>query len=190
MKRLTPIALSILLAASVVSCNRDDRADTNERATGGGAVGTTGASVDRDFVMDMAEGNRAEIELAKMAEERATNAQVKDFARMLVRDHTKALADLREAAAAANVQLSTSSEENRDQKNLQEDLAKLTGHEFDRKYIDEMIGKHEKTANAIEKKVDSESPQIRQWATETLPVVRKHLDQAKQLKETLDKAHT
>jgi putative membrane protein len=109
---------------------------------------------------------------------------------MLARDHTKALADLREAAVSANVQLSTTNDENRDQKNLQEDLAKLTGHEFDQKYIDEMITKHEKTANAIEKKVDSESPQIRQWATDTLPVVRKHLDQAKQLKQTLDKAHT
>ena len=51
---------------------------------------------------------------------------------MLVRDHTKALADLREAAAAANVQLSTANEENRDQRNLQEDLAKLTGPDFDR----------------------------------------------------------
>ena len=85
MKPLTPIALSILLAASVVSCNRDNRAETNERAGGSGAVGTTGASVDRDFVVDMAEGNRAEIELSKMAAERATNPQVKDFARMMVR---------------------------------------------------------------------------------------------------------
>src|SRR5262245_66244609 len=106
MKRLTPIALSILLAASVVSCNRDNRADTNERAAGGGAaVGTTGTSVDRDFVMDMAEGNRAEIELAKMAEERATNEKVKDFARMLVRDHNKAIAKLRKSATLTHIEI-------------------------------------------------------------------------------------
>ena len=190
MKPLTRIALSILLAASVVSCSRDNRAETNERAGGSGAVGTTGASVDRDFVVDMADGNRAEIELSKMAEERATNPQVKDFARMLVRDHTKALADLREAAAAANVQLSTANEENRDQRNLQEDLAKLSGHDFDRSYVGAMVDKHQNAVNEIEKKVDSDSPQIRQWATQTLPVVRKHLDHAKELKETLDKAKT
>ena len=190
MKRLTPIALSILLAASVASCSRDNRANTNDRPAGGGAVGTSGASADRDFVMDMTQGNRGEIELSKMAEERATDPQVKDFARMLVTDHTKALADLREAAAAANAQLSTANEENRDLRNLQEDLAKLTGHEFDRKYVDAMVDKHEAAVKAIEKKVDSESPQIRQWATQTLPVVQKHLEHAKQLKETLEKAHT
>ena len=139
MKPLTPIALSILLAASVVSCNRDNRAETNERAGASGAVGTSGATVDRDFVVDMAEGNRAEIELSQIAEERATNPQVKEFARMLVRDHTTALADLREAAAAANVQLSTANEENRDQRNLQADLAKLSGHDFDRRFIGAMV---------------------------------------------------
>jgi putative membrane protein len=190
MKRLTPVALSILLAASVVSCSRDNRANTSERASGSGAVGTSGASVDRDFVMDQAEDNRAEIELSKMAEERATNPQVKDFARMMVRDHTKALADLREAAAAANVQLSTANEEDRDHKNMQEDLAKLTGHDFDRKYMDAMVDEHQEAVNEIEKKVDSDSSQIRQWATQTLPGVRKHLERAKELKETLDKAHS
>lgn len=187
---MTPIALSILLAASVVSCNRDNRAETNEGAGGSGAVGTSGASADRDFVVDMAEGNRAEIELSKLAEERATNPQVKDFARTLVRDHTKALADLREAAAAANLQLSTANEGNGDQRNLQEDLAKLTGRDFDRRFIGAMVDKHQNAVNEIEKKVDSESPQIRQWATQTLPVVRRHLDHAKELKETLDRAQT
>lgn len=187
MKPLTPIALSILLAASVVSCNRDNRAKTNERAGASGAVGTTGASVDRDFVVDMAEGNRAEIELSKMAAERATNPQVKDFARMMVRDHTKAVADLREAAAAANVQLSTANEAGRDHLNMQEALGKLTGRAFDRRYLSTMVGEHEEAVNEIEKRVDSESLQVRQWAIQTLPTVRQHLDRAKHLHEMLEK---
>jgi putative membrane protein len=189
MTRLTPLALSILIAASVVSCSRDTRTTTNEKASGPDAVGTSGTAVDRDFVMDQAEDNRAEIELSKIAEERATNPQVKEFARMMVREHTKALADLREAAEEAKVQLSTANEEDRDHQNLQEDLAKLTGHDFDRRYIGAMVDQHEEAVDEIEKQVDSDSQQIRQWATQTLPAVRKHLDRAKELKETVEKAH-
>ena len=150
MKRLTHLALGILLAASAVGCSRDNRAKTDETPSGGAAVGTSGGSADRDFILDQAEDGRAEIELSKMAAERATNPQVKDFARMMVRDHTKAVADLREAAAAANVQLSTTNEAERHHLNMQEALGKLTGRAFDRKYLSTMVGEHEEAVNEIE----------------------------------------
>ena len=125
-----------------------------------------------------------------MAAERASNPAVKDFAQMMVRDHTKAAADLREVATATNVQLDTASELDRHHENLQKDLATLSGPEFDRKYVDAMVDGHEKAVNEIEKKVDSDNPQLKQWATQTLPVVRQHLERAKQLKETLEKANS
>jgi putative membrane protein len=190
MKRLTRLALSIVLAGSVLACRGEHRETTDRTATGTGAVGTAGASVDRDFIADLAENGRAEIELGKMAAERASSPRVKDFAQMLVRDHTKAAADLRDVAAAANVQLDTASELDRDHENLQKDLAKLSGQEFDRKYVDAMVDGHEKAVSEIEKKVDSDNPQLKQWATQTLPVVRQHLERAKQLKETLEKANS
>ena len=50
-----------------------------------------------------------------------------------------------------------------------------------------MVAEHEEAVNEIEKRVDSESVQVRQWATQTLPTVRQHLDRAKQLQKMLGK---
>ncbi len=172
----------------MTACRDDNGATANRRDSA--AIGTSGAIIERDFILDQAEDGRAEIELSRMAAEHATNPRVKEFARMMVRDHTKAGADLREAAAAANVQLSTANEAKRDHLALQEDLARLTGKEFDRKYMSAMVDAHEQTVSEIEQKVESDSPQIRQWATQTLPTVREHLARAKELRKALDRKRT
>ena len=190
MKRLTSVALSMVLAASVISCRRDERANTANNTPAGrdSAVGTSGVSnADRDFILDGVEDNQAEIEVSKLAEERATNPQVKEFARMMVRDHTKAVGDLREVAQAANVQLNTDKEPDRDHVNLKEDLAKLNGNDFDRKYIDAMVDEHEEMVSELKKHVDGDNVQIRKWAAQNLPTVEKHRDRAKELKDTLRK---
>jgi putative membrane protein len=190
MKRLSLTALSFALA-SVVACGDNNRANnanqTAARETGA-AVGTTGAAADRDFIVDQLGDGRAEIELGKLASERATHPQVKEYARMIVRDHTTAGEELRQAATAANVQLDAQAEHDGDHKNLSEDLAKLSGTEFDRKYMSAMVDEHEEAVNEVEKKVESNNPQVRQWATKTLPTLRQHLDQAKQLRDTLEKS--
>lgn len=184
MKPWTQAVLGICLAASIVACNKNDANNTTARDTG--AVGTAGTGADRDWIQDQLEDGQAEINLARLASERATNPQVKDFAQMMLRDHQAAGDELKQAATAANVQVNPPAEPDNDHKNLQEDLAKLSGPEFDRKYIDAMVDEHQEAVNEIEKKADSDNVQIRQWATKTLPTVRQHLEQAKQLKQTLE----
>ena len=72
MKPLTPIALSILLAASVVSCSRDNRAETNESRAAAAPSARAARAPTAISSVDMAEGNRAEIEL-EQAGRRARN---------------------------------------------------------------------------------------------------------------------
>jgi putative membrane protein len=189
MKRWTQATLGICLAATVVACSNDRRDDANARpADSGAAVGTAGANAERDFIADQLEDGQAEVNLGKLAAERASNPRVKEFAQMMVRDHQMAGDELKQAATAANVQVAPPAEPDGDHKEAQEELAKLTGSEFDRKYIDKMIDEHQEAVNEVEKKVDSDTPQVRQWATKTLPKIREHLEHARQIKETLDKA--
>ena len=191
MKRWTQATLGICLAASIVACSSDKRDDANARpGDRGAAVGTAGANAERDFIEDQLEDGQAEINLGNLAAERASNAEVKAFAQMMVRDHQMAGDELKQAATATNVQLNPPAEPDGDHKNAQEELAKLSGPEFDRKYMDKMVDEHEEAVSEVEKKADSENPQVRQWATKTLPKLREHLAQAKQIKETLDKADT
>lgn len=188
MKYWTQAAFGVFLAASIVACAGDKRA--NDNTAGGAAVGTTGASADRDFIEDQLEDGKAEVNLGRLAADRASNPQVKEFAQMMVRDHETAGEELRQAASAANVQLREPPEPDRDHKNAEEELAKLSGAEFDRKYINKMIDEHQEAISEVEKKTDSENTQVRQWAQKVLPKIREHLDRAKQIQQTLEQARS
>jgi putative membrane protein len=180
------------LAASIVACNNNRANDADNRAANpgardtGAAVGTAGANADRDWIQDQLEDGQAEIQLAQLASERATNPQVKQFAQMMIKDHTAAGNELKEAASAANVQIQPSAEMDNDHKDVHEDLSKLSGRDFDKKYIDTMVDEHQEAVNELEKKTDADNAQVRAWATKTLPKVRQHLDQAKQIQHSLD----
>lgn len=177
-------ALGFVLAASIVACNDDRRASDNRPA--GGAVGTTGANADRDFIVDQLEDGTAEIALGKLAAERAAHPQVKEYAQMMVRDHQAAAEALKQAASRANVQVTEPADLDNDHKELQEDLMKLSGPDFDKKYIEAMLDEHQEAVNEIERRADADNPDIKAWVTNTLPKVRQHLEQAKQVKEALD----
>ena len=185
MKRWIQALLGITLAVSVIACSSEKRADETTPASNPGAIGTTGAAADRDFIQVQLEGGHAEVELAKLASERATHPQVKEFAQRLERDHQSAAEALRQAASSANIAVNPPAEPDADQKMAQEELSKLSGREFDRKYIDMMVDKHEKAVSTLEGRTDTATVQIKEWVANTLPVVRQHLDQARQIQKTL-----
>ena len=190
MKRWTQAMLGVSLAASIVACSGDNRAHdaSAPAARDTGAVGTAGVNAERDFIEDQLEDGQAEIGLGRLASERATHPQVKEFAQMMVRDHQMAGDELRQVATSANVQLNLPVEPDGDHKDAREELSKLSGRDFDRKYMDKMVDEHQEAVNEVEKKTSSDNPQVREWATKTLPKLRQHLEQAKQIDETLEKA--
>ena len=190
MKRWTQAMLGVCLAASVVACAGDNANDANNTAAqrdGGAAVGTAGSNVDRDFIQDQLEDGQAEINLGKLASERAANPQVKAFAQTMVKDHQMAADELKQAASSANVQI-TPAEPDGDHQDASEELAKLSGREFDRRYMEMMVEEHEEAVNELEKQQDAENPQVRQWVTKTLPKVQQHLEQARQIQQSLQEA--
>jgi putative membrane protein len=196
MKRLNYTMLAVCLAAATAACS-GDRADTtpaNDAAvgTGGTAVpADTAADVgraDRDFVAEMIAGGQAEVELGKLAEEKSSNKQVKDFAAMMVRDHTKAGEDLKAVAGTARVDLTQANADTDDHHDLRERLSKLSGAQFDREYIKAMVDDHENAVNDVEDKANGgDNPEIKAWASKTLPTLKTHLERAKQIDEALDK---
>lgn len=191
MKRFTQVAGALIVAAATVACGgnaTDDRAANAPRA-GEGAVGTSGVTgADRDFVADQLEDGQAEIELGRLAQERATNPRVKEFAAMMVSDHTRAGEELRRLAGSGAAQAPAAEEKNRDHKSLREDLAKLNGAEFDREYMEAMVKEHKEAVDEVKDKAEnSQNTDVKQWAAKTLPSLQQHLEQAQQIHESLDR---
>ena len=104
MKRWNQIALA-LVATAAFACGGDSPNDRT--ATGGtaGAAGTAGsaANAEADFVQEQLADGDAEVALGRLAQERATNPQVKEFAKMMVSDHQKSGEDLKQIASKHNI---------------------------------------------------------------------------------------
>jgi putative membrane protein len=187
MKKWIPVLMTLALATTVAACDRGRDTRTDGVAGTEGAAGTTGESslgmMEQNFVKGHLEDGAREVELGRLAEERATSPQVKEFARTMVADHSQAAEELRAIARSENIELDLDQDSVRDER---ERLAKLSGAEFDREYMEKMVDDHEKAVNDLERHVDSDHPQLRQFASSKLPVVRQHLNQAKQIHEQLD----
>jgi putative membrane protein len=152
MKRLAILAVAAVTTFGI-ACNSTER-----RSSDTAAVGTSGSTDvsrgDRNFVNDLAIANMAEIELGKLAAERATNAEVKKFAQTMVTDHTAAAAKLQPIATANHIPLPTALDDTH--RDLRERLSKLQGAEFDREYIKAMVDGHESVVDKLESRIEKE----------------------------------
>ena len=145
---------------------------------------TMRAQLADDFVGDLARGNMAEISLSQMALQRSQNESVKQFAQMMVTDHTAAGTELQTLATSKNITLPTAI----DQKH-QSAMTKLggeSGTNFDRDYMKQMVSDHEKTLNLLQKQADKGTDaDIKAFAAKMVPIVQGHLTAARNLSATL-----
>ena len=191
MKRLIQFTAALAIAVAVSACD-NTRTKADDRAgSGTAATGTTGSmSAEREFVEDQLVAGNAEVELGKLAQEKGSHPDVKAFGALMVRDHQAAAADLKPIAAKLNTsQAEARTDSDNDLKDRMEDLSKLSGHDFDKKYISSMVDDHEKDVRELENKAEhATNPDVKAWAEKTLPTIRQHLERARTIKETLDHA--
>ena len=199
MKRMGVTAAIAVSAALAVACNSKER--SNAELENSGAVGTAGSAVadtgDRTFIEHMMDANLTEVDLGKMAGSRAASSEVKQFASMLARDHSKAEVSLNAIASRQGIPELAQREENH--RELKARLEKLRGADFDREYMAAMVDGHEKVLDMLQSRVNEDhfgdnkgavTPErandpveanVNQWAADTYPVAQKHLDTARAL---------
>ena len=132
---------------------------------------------DQHFVMEAAKGGLAEVELGKVASQKASNDQVKKFAQRMVDDHGKANDELKSLAQNKNITLPTQVDPK--DKAFEDRLSKLSGEQFDRAYMQHMLADHRKDVNAFRMESKSgKDPDVKSWAAKTLPTLEEHLKQA------------
>jgi len=141
------------------------------------------SSADRKFMEDAARGGTAEVSLGRMATDKATSGDVRAFARMMVDDHSAANDQLQGIASNLGVQLPSHLASN--ERSVQQHLSHLSGHSFDRSYMQAMVKDHRKTVAMFRKEASSgHDNQVTQWASETLPKLQHHLEEAERLANT------
>lgn len=153
------------------SMNKAKDTTSNMAATGGIAVDEK----DAKFATTAAGGGMAEVALGKLALEKSTNAQVKEFATMMVNDHGKANTELIGIAQAKNITLPDMVDEDHQKKMA--DLEKKTGKDFDKAYVDAMVDGHKSTLKLMQDEAkDGKDVELKAFASKTAPIVQTHLD--------------
>ena len=110
----------------------------------------------RGFVDEMAIAGMAEVQLGKMAADRAASADVKSFGQMMVADHSKANDELKTVASQLNIQPTTQLDQKH--RDLADKLSKLKGAEFDREYMTAMVQGHEEVLRKLQDRAGHQSP--------------------------------
>jgi putative membrane protein len=130
------------------------------------------------FLKEAIQGNLAEIEMGKLAQEKAQNDAVKSFGQTLVTDHGSA--NQKATSIAQQMDVTPPAEPNRKQKAEHRKLSKLSGDKFDRAFAKHMVADHKKDIRAFEKEA-KQNDDAGKFANETLPTLRKHLETAQSL---------
>jgi len=131
-------------------------------------------SADHQFVIDAARGGMAEVELGKLASEKAESAQVRQFGERMVKDHSKANDELKSIAQQKNITLPTAIDA-KDQATFDR-LSKLSGAQFDRAYMQDMLQDHRQDVNDFRKESQGgKDSEVKAWAAKTLPTLEEHL---------------
>lgn len=139
---------------------------------------------DSKFATDAANAGLAEVALGKLAETKAANAKVKNFAEMMVKDHSKANDELMAIAKTKNITLPAAPDAEH-QKKL-DDLSKLSGKDFDKAYVDAMVDGHKKVLDMMKMAADKCSDsELKAFAAKTAPVVQMHLDAINKIHDSM-----
>ena len=135
---------------------------------------------DKTFVTKAAQGGQAEVELGQLAVDKSQNEQVKEFGQRMVNDHSKANDQLKEIASQQGITLPTGLDA-KDQA-LKDRLSKLSGAQFDRVYMQNMVQDHKADIAEFQKEAKSGKDQaVKQFAQQTLPTLQSHLQEAQQV---------
>ncbi|HEY7650735.1 MAG TPA: DUF4142 domain-containing protein [Methylomirabilota bacterium] len=149
-----------------------------------GAAQAQTAMPDATFVEHVGSDNAAEIELGNLASTRASDPGVRQYADRLVVDHRAIGADLH--ALAARKGWPVPRQPDPQHLAVRDHLTTLSGSEFDRQYVAEMVKGHDHAISEFETASTAASDaELRAWANTTLPVLREHRRMAQDLSQRL-----
>jgi putative membrane protein len=177
----------LLFATAVVAVCAGPAFAQNQPATGAspaqpGAMQTQAMPGDQ-FAKTVATSDMFEIESSKLAEQKARDAKIKSYARLMVKDHSKTSAQLKQTLAKAkmNVELPAQLDAKHAQK--LKDLQGASGDGFDQMYQQAQVEAHQEAVNLFQTyAANGDNKDLKRFASKTLPHLKAHLSKAESWK--------
>jgi putative membrane protein len=184
-------AFGILAACSPKNDQTTDTLTTTPPATAATPAPADAAWTDANVVDVLTVANQGEVDYSQIGAQKATRADVKKFAQMMVKDHgtmldaVKSLATRLNVTPASNDKANDLKEENT--KDINDLNGKTVGKDFDDEFMEEQVDMHQETLDLLND-LDSRTTNadLKAAIAEAKPKVQAHLDQAKALKDKVD----
>lgn len=187
MKTLQLFCITAAAAVLVAACNNTDRRTADDSVDQAQDVNDSTALVserDSEFAVKAADAGLSEIELGKLALEKAADQRVKDFAKKMVDDHEKANDEL--MAIAVRHQITLPPAVSKDQADKQRKLREKTAADFDKEYLDIMVDDHGKVVSLFEDaSSDLDNADLKLFASKTLPTLKSHHTEAEAIRDSI-----
>jgi putative membrane protein len=173
--------LGVACTAAVLGTAHGQAAAQPAQQSQPAAATTSLSKADQKILIDAALGNMAEIEIAKLAQTKSQNDQVKTFAQQMIDDHTKAMADIQQLASAKGVTLPT--ELDARHKAMVDKLSAMSGDAFDKAYMRQAgVADHKRMHSMLAAaQSKAKDPDVKALVAKMLPTVDQHLKAAQQL---------
>ncbi len=184
---LYSVAFTVMIACNSQPKDAKELADsvnaTKDTTTNSGDIITVREN-EAEFATNAADAGLAEINFANLAISKTSNADIKMYANMMLKDHSAANDELMALAKSKNISLPVSmSSEHQKTRN---ELAEKSGTDFDKLYLDVMEKDHVKVLAFMEHEArDGTDPDLKAFASKTVPVINAHLNAVRKIKEKL-----
>ena len=175
--RLSILSVCIGVAFAAASAGAAAQGTTASSGAASGAMASKMSSADKTFVQKATIGGLAEVELGKLAQQKGSSDQVKQFGSRMVEDHSKANDELKQIVSSQG--LSAPTDLDAKHKSTMAKLDKLSGQQFDRAYMSDMVKDHKEDIALFRKESSSgKDSDLKSFAAKTLPTLEDHLKMA------------
>jgi len=173
MKKMTLFsALLLATTFAITSCNDNEDDDVSPNDT------------DRNFMSKAGYANRNEVDFAQLALSKSSNDSVKNFAQMMITDHTAGIAGLDTLGTKFSFSLPTTIDSVHAAMKTQ--LSALSGYRFDTAYMNGQIKDHTATIDLFQNELSQgRNPDVRGYASRNLPHIQLHKQRADSIREKL-----
>jgi putative membrane protein len=152
-------------------------------AQGSHSSGPPAAAETEKFIHTAADANTLEIQSSQIALQKTTNEQVKDFAHLMIKDHTRIGDEFESIAEKQNLQLPKGLD-SKSQSSLKR-LQSESGTRFSRTYARMMLKGHQQAVKLFQSYAQNgDDQQLKEWAEQTLPTLQEHLRRAEAMERS------
>jgi putative membrane protein len=148
---------------------------------------TAQAPTTEDFVKTVVISDMFEVQSGQLASEKAQHSDVKSFGKQMVDDHTKTSDELKDLIDDEDIKVELPGKLDSEHQTNLDKLTGPSGGQFDKEYVRMQIDAHQKAIALFESYAAAgENDDLKDWAGDTLPKLKEHLEHAQKLKTSLD----